>query len=487
MKRVILISVIIVLATSAYSQYASDALRISQQYYQGTARNMAVGSAFGALGSDLSTLTTNPAGLGLYRKDEYSITPEVFTRNTSALYYGSSAEDTRTVFDLSNFGVVSTARPGHNAAGLKYMQFAFGFNRLNNFNTNRTIIGKNGDNSKLDVFLEQADGTYYGDIENDKNGWYSYDLTPAWWTVLLDTIPGYTDLYYTPVPFAGTLQKEIVASRGSTNEYDFSFGANFDDKLYFGLTLGMPYTRYFRQTTYSESDVMDTIPYFSSWSMYEYLETTGIGFNVKVGLIYRPTDWLRIGGAYHSPTWYSLTDRWYTIFNSDLEWNSFSHSSPDGLFDYKLHTPMRFIGDVALVFKKYGFFTFEYEYVDYSTAKFKANGVDYASGTNADIQNYYTGTSNFRGGVEIRAGVFSFRGGYALYASPYQNNLNDGQKQYFTGGIGYSYNGFSVDFAFVYGNKKSDYYLYTSENFYTAPSKINEKDYQAVLTLSYRY
>lgn len=488
MKRVILISIISLLTINSYAQYASDALRFSQQYYQGTARNMAVGSAFGALGSDLSTLATNPAGLGLFRNNEYTVTPEVFTSNISSLYHGNGAEDTRTVFDLSNFGMVTTTKAARNAGGFKFFQFAFGLNRLNNYNSNRTIAGNNTASSKLDVYLENADGIDYQDIENDYNGYYSYDLTPAWNTYLIDTIPGYNDWYYSPVPFAGVQQKEIIASRGSTNEWDISMGTNFDDKLYFGITFGLPYTRYFRETRYSEQDIADTIPYFNSWSSYENLTTTGFGFNIKAGLIYRPIDWLRIGGAYHSPTWYAMTDHWYTRMNSDLEDGYvFQSASPDGAFDYKLHTPMRAIGDVAIIFRKYGFLTFEYEYVDYSTAKFKANGVDYATGTNADIRNYYQATHNFRGGVEIKAGVFSFRGGYALYASPYKQNLNDGKKQYVTGGLGYNNGSFGIDFAFVYGNKKSDYYLYTSNNFITEPAKINEKDYQAVLTLSYRY
>ncbi len=487
MKRVIIISAILLFSVNTFAQYAGDALRFSQQYYQGTARNMAVGSAFGALGSDLSSLAINPAGLGLYRNSEYTITPEIFTRNSSSLYLGQNIDNSRTIFDLSNFGLVNTIKTGKNNGGFKYFQFAFGMNRLNNYNTNRTIVGNNADNSKLDVFLEKADGINYEDIENNYSGYYSYDLTPAWNTFLIDTIPGYTDLYYSPVPFAGTQQKEVIESRGSTNEWDLSVGGDFNDKLYFGITLGLPYTRFYRDTRYSENDIADTIPYFSSWSVYENLTTTGFGFNIKLGMIYRPVNWLRIGGAFHSPTWYSMTDNWYSVYNSDLEWDSFSSSSPNGTFNYKLYTPMRAIGDVALIFKKYGFLTFEYEYVDYGTARFKAPGVDYASGTNADIKSNYQGTNNFRGGIEIRAGMFNFRGGYALYGSPYKNSLNDGMKQYITGGLGYNNGRVGVDFAFVYGNKKSDYYLYTSDNFYTEPAKITEKSYQAVLTLKYFY
>lgn len=487
MKRVIIISTIILASLSTFAQYADDALRFSQQYYQGTARNMAVGSAFGALGSDLSSLSINPAGLGLYRNSEHTITPEIFTRNITSDYHGKMIDNSRTVFDLSNLGMVNTINLKKNSSGFKFVQFAFGMNRLNNFNSNRTIIGDNLNSSKLDAYIENADGIDYTDIENNYSGAYSYDLNPAWNTFLIDTVPGYSNWYYSPIPYAGVQQKEVTESRGSTNEWEFSMGTNFEDKLYLGITLGIPYTRFFRNTRYSEQDIADTIPYFKSWSSAEYLTTTGYGFNIKLGLIYRPVNWLRIGGAFHSPTWYSLTDNWNTVYNSNLEWNSFSSSSPQGVFNYKLYTPMRAIGDIALIIKKFGFLTFEYEYVDYGNAKFKAAGVDYASGTNADIRNTYQRVSNFRGGAEVRAGMFSFRGGYALYGSPYKNNLNDGMKQYITGGLGYSNGRFGADFAVVYGNKKSDYYLYTSENFATDVTSIKEKDYQVVLTLKYLY
>ena len=471
----------------AYSQYAEDALRFSQQYYQGTSRSMAAGSAFGGLGADVLTLSTNPAGLGLYRRNTYSVTPEVFTRNTSSAYNGRTGDNSRTVFDLSSFGLISTTQMGPNKSGFNFFQLGFGLNRLNNFNSESFIQGNNYENSRLDAYLANANGINYQDLENDYGGFYSYDLTPAWNTYLLDTIPGYQDWYFTPVPFGGVYQSQITTSYGSVNEWVISVAGNFSDKFYAGFTLGMPMVRYYRQSTYSEYDSGDTIPYFDSWSVYENLSTTGVGVNLKIGMIYRPVDWIRVGFAFHSPTWYGLHDYWYTIHNSDLEsFGSYTSSSPNGVFDYNLHSPYRIIGDFAVIVKRQGFISLEYEFVDYSKAKFKKSGVDYGTGVNMDIKNYYTGTHNIRAGFEYRLGGFALRAGYALFGSPYKNDLNDGAKQRFSGGLGYSTDHFGIDAAFVYGKRKEDYYLYTSDYGSANPALMTYKDYQAVITFTFR-
>lgn len=490
MKRVRLIFLFLGLLPflKVNAQYAEDALRFSENYYQGTARSMAVGGAFGALGSDVSVLSTNPGGLGIYRRNSYSITPEVFTRSTSSLYQNQESQDSRTIFDLSSFSLISATYLGSaKKNSLTYFQLGFGLNRTNNFNQERLIQGVNRDNSRLDAYLANADGIDYEDIENDYAGQYSYDLTPAWDTYLIDTIPGYRDWYFTPVPFGGVFQTERQHAYGSVNEWVMSIAGNFSDKLYVGFTLGMPMLRYYRETTYHEYDTGDTIPYFENWSVYESLSTTGVGVNLKVGFVLRPQDWIRIGAAFHSPTWYGLHDYWYTVHRSDLEtFGQYVSSSPDGYFDYHLHTPYRVIGDLAFIVNKQGFVTLEYEFVDYSKAKFKQSGVNYEQGVNQDIKDFYGGTHNIRAGLEYRVGSLSLRAGYALYASPYQKDLNDGKKMMYSGGLGYSTRHFSIDAAFVYGRKKENYYLYTSDYGSAPATHVQYKDYQAVITLSYR-
>ena len=85
MKKIGLIFIIaLFILPGIYAQKIEDALRNSQVFYYGTARFMGMGGAFTALGGDLSSLSQNPAGLGVFRSSEVSITPQLFHIKTSA-------------------------------------------------------------------------------------------------------------------------------------------------------------------------------------------------------------------------------------------------------------------------------------------------------------------------------------------------------------------------------------------------------------------
>ncbi|MCF6170769.1 MAG: outer membrane protein transport protein [Bacteroidales bacterium] len=482
MKRSIIILGFLTLAYALSAQFAEDALRFSELYRQGTARSMAVGGAFGGLGGDFSVLSTNPGGLAIYRSGELSASPEVFNRNTTSTYNNLQQTENRTIFDFANLGWVSAKALGRGGKGWRYYQLGFGMNRLNTFNTNMYMQGPNLLNSKLDVYQEKADGKPFEDIEN---GRYPDDLTPAWWLYLLDTIPGTTNQYYTPLPYAGTLQTQRINSRGSINEFLFAGAGNFDDVLYLGASVGMPYVRYFRESFYSETDVADTIPYFENWTTTENLETTGFGINFKLGAIVRPVDWVRIGLALHTPTWYwNMRDTWSIGMSSKLDWFTGDTLMPIRTYKYKLTTPMRAIGSLAFVIKKFGFVSFEYEFVNYGQAKLNAR--DYGFGDeNSNIRNYYRSTHNFRAGTEWRISKVSLRAGYAFYGSPYSNKLNDGKRQSFSGGIGYRMDNVALDFAYVYSVKDEDYYFYSTENIQPNPVSNTFTDQNFVLSLRY--
>ena len=485
MKRSIIILGLLAITLSVLSQTVDDVLRYSQQYYQGTARNMAMGGSFGALGSDFSVASTNPAGMALYRSSELSITPEVSSLNVSSTYNNSFGEDSKTIFDLSNFGYVSTKKLGNGK--WKYFQYALGMNRLNNYNSNIYMQGTNLENSRLDIYKEQADGVYYPNIDNS-GGDYAFDLYPAWYLYLIDTVPGYDDFYFTPVPFAGTMQREIIRTKGSTNEWLMSISANYDDKFFIGATMGLPYIRYYSESVYSEYDHKDTIPDFNSWSVTENLATTGWGINLKIGIIYQPIEWIRIGGAFHTPTYYwNMRDTWYTTHYADLEWTpEASISSITGNYEYSLSTPLRVLGDIAILFNSYGSFSAEYEFVDYSTAKLDSRNYGFGN-ENADVKSSYLATHNLRLGTEWRFEQFSFRGGYALYSSPYANNLNDGKRQSISLGLGYGFGYSSIDFAYVRWLKNEDYYMYSSENFQPNAVENTYTGQHFVLTLRTRF
>lgn len=489
MKKFLIITALVIFVQQLQAQTADDALRIAQNYYEGTARSMAMGGSFGALGADFSTASTNPAGLALFRKSEYSFSPIINFNYIESRYNGETQNDENVDLNISNMGYVKVIKnSSSNANTWKYFQFSFGMNRLRNFNSNKTMAGNNAYNSKLDVYLENADGIPYGDIENDPNGYYGFDLQQAWQLYLIDTIPGYQDWYYSAVPFAGVYQKEQVRTRGALNEWFFSLSANINETLYLGATLGFPSLNYTRDSYYSETDAADTIPYFQSWEYDQSLQTTGTGVNVKVGAIVQPAKWLRVGLAYHSPTYYfSLQDNWYTSTYANLEWtNPQTVSSPTGTYDYHLKTPSKFLGSLGLILFNRGSFSAEYEWVNYSKMSLNASSYNFQA-ENKDIETYYQSTHNFRMGTEWRFGFVDLRAGYAVYGSPYARNFNDGKRESVSGGLGFHFKNYVLDLAYVHATRNSDYYFYGSNDISVNPVHNSYTNNSLVMSLSFRF
>jgi len=499
MKKYFLITGFVLLGFLANSQSASDALRYSQIYWQGTGRSMATGSAFSALGADFLTASTNPGGMGVFRSYDLSVTPEVFVNNVSSLYNGTLTDASKSMFDLSNFGYVLTKKIGRGGKGWLYYQVGFGMNRLNNYNGSTLMQGVNQESSRVDVYIEETYDMF--DMGYSLEEIYDYSpfyLGPAWDTYLLDTVRFGNDLYIeSPVPPGGILQTQQISTKGSNNEYLVSFSANYDDVLYIGATLGLPYIRYFEESLYSETDIADTIPTFNYWSVAENLVTTGWGVNMKLGVVVRPADWIRVGLAFHTPTYYwSMRDTWYTVTYSDVTelntGNVFqgSYSSPDGEYKYKLTTPMRAIGSIGFVISRIGFITAEYEYTNFNSSKFKSNDYNF-QGENDAIRQSFQGTNNFRFGTEWRLSNFSFRAGYAIYASPYADDLNDGARTNITGGLGYKKNQFEIDLTYVHSSYKEDYYMYSYANpeldIYVQPNAVQNTITNQHIVLGFRY
>jgi hypothetical protein len=138
MKNYILLTLSIWLSViiTGNAQNASDALRYSRFEFGATARAVGSGSALGALGADFSVLSTNPAGLGWYRRSEFIFTPAINASTTQSLLANDKSsgfsEDSRGVFNLSSFGVIIAGTPrGGDWSGVN---FGIGINRLADLN-----------------------------------------------------------------------------------------------------------------------------------------------------------------------------------------------------------------------------------------------------------------------------------------------------------------------------------------------------------------
>jgi hypothetical protein len=490
MKRIVLLIIsLIYLVPTLVAQNDVDALRYSRTTFGGTARYTSMAGAFGSLGADFSTLSINPAGIGLYSKSEFTITPSFFMGKTKSEFNNSTSEDYQYNFNLGNIGVVWVTDRNNNETNIfKNFQLGFGMNRVNNFNTRMLMEGFNDKNSLIDTYVDNANGIPYQNIENDQNGLYAFDLNLAWWAFLIDTLDGSSNQYKGALPAGGGVwQRKEINTWGSMNEMVISGGTNIQDRVYIGLTLGFPSVRYFEESLYSEIDVRNDIFDFRKFTKYDELTTTGSGFNMKFGMIARPADWMRVGGAIHSPTWYgNMRDEWFTKIYSEFDnGDAYSEWSPNGSYNYNLETPWRALGSLSFVLYQRALLSADYEFVDFSMAHLRASDYNFYD-ENIEIKRKYTATHNVRVGGEMRFDFFAVRGGFGYNMSPYADDINDGDRYYYTGGFGYRDKDFFIDLAFVRSLQKEDYYFYGSPNVATNPVKNTGITNSLLITLGMR-
>jgi len=402
--------------SGSFAQNEEDALRYSFLTPSGTARFSAMGGGFGALGADLSLTSQNPAGLAVYtRNSEFTITP-VFTFNNSNSTYldNNKYNDFSYGVQLNNLGLVLTFSSEDKKEGWVNTNFAITYNRLADFRSNIYASSINNTSSLADYFVQMANGHAPVNL-------YSFEEGLAFDAYLIDTAGSLTN--YTSV-YDGKYGEEQIFqmnSKGGIGEYSFAFAGNYEHKLFLGGAFNIRSINYSHKKIINEVDIFDSIPHFEQFAFTENLKTSGTGVNLNLGFIYRINKTFRFGLAFHSPTFYSMFDDYYTKIKNDFDTTSYDFSSPENKYKYSLITPARFVGSFGVVFARNGLLSLDVEGVDYRSAKLKSS--DYAFVTeNSNIQNLYIFGLNVRGGVEYNLGILALRGGVGYYSSPYKSD-----------------------------------------------------------------
>ncbi len=236
------------------------------------------------------------------------------------------------------------------------------------------------------------------------------------------------------MPGEATWRSQNIRRKGAYNEIVLSYAGNYKERLMIGATVGVPLIGFEETKTYVESDEAGTNPVFNELTYTERLTTSGAGINLKVGMIVRVNQMLRVGAAVHTPTAIGLKDNFSSNLNYSYSLDGTIYAgaaeSPEGSFEYRMRTPWRVIGSAALVFAKSGFLTAEVEYVDYPNAKFNFNNAAsegdeaYEAELNQQIDDQLKSALNIRLGGEYAMDKFRFRGGYAVMQSPYSEGFD---------------------------------------------------------------
>ncbi|GAA4455709.1 hypothetical protein [Rurimicrobium arvi] len=471
------------------SSYAQDVLNLGKygQYNSfGTARSMGFGNTLGSVGGDFSSLSVNPAGIGIYRSSEVMFTPGLRFSSNNSIWQGKSSDDNNVRFGFNNMGAVFTdaaSSKNYDRADWKSTSFGFGLNRVADFNRTYNYNGTSYNGSASQYF--EADALSHPDDVGPNQGagtpaylgYQSYLLSGN----LLSLVP------YT----SGINQQRTVQEKGGITEMAISAGGNYRDKLLIGGTLGIDFLNHKSYSTmYEETINAATSDSFDHFSYNESVRTNGTGVNLKLGMIYKFNNYFRAGLAVHTPTLYTLketSDNDISVTSNVFGTNGIS--SPQNQFEYTYVSPMKVIASATGILGKYGFLSMDYEYVTYNTMRYHfENFPTEQQQYNSYIKSLYTGASNLRAGLELRFDQFMVRGGYGFYGSPFKQKLYMSDRNDFSFGIGYRFEQSFIDFAITKSYYKTYEQPYVLANGYNQPqvAEIRNSPTYGVITVGWK-
>jgi len=491
------LSIIPLMLTSISAQNEIDALRFSELDWQGTARFMGAGKAFGAVGADFSALNTNPASIGLYKKSEITFTPMTLSiaKNTSG-YNKASSFGQSVKYNVGSVGLIF-AMPGISSTLWKKFQIGFGYNRIQNYGRAFSIKSRNEGSTIGSVIAEAANELGLDYTTNMKN--WPTEIYYAYNSWLISPLTNTT--YEAEMENIDMEQFSTVTRVGGNDEMVFSFGTNYDDMLFLGATIGVPFINFSENRIYTETNDRNPDKKFKNIKIEDELSVRATGINLKLGINYQPFDFLRVGMAFHTPTYYGnvrdffgrqMTARAWQ-WEEDNEGNLYKVNydvEPQGPYStnkflYSLTTPLRAMANVAFLIQQRAFISMEYEFVDYSMANMYSLTHNFNE-ENTEILNTYGFSHIARIGAEFNlTQVFSIRAGYNYISSPYKDDINDGSKHYASAGLGFRTRVFYSDFAYAFMTSKEKYWMF-DQDFVNA---VNNKfiTHRIVLTIGVRF
>lgn len=535
-KKLTLVALSLLASIGMGAQTIYDVTKMTEKDLNGTARFVGMGGAMGALGGDMSTIATNPAGIGIYRSNDAAVSFGFSSTGTESTYGGNTLNSNKNRWQLNNAGFVLSNKIGNQTA-LRYVNFAFNYNRAKSFNKTMSMEGlinltPDGDVvSQTFQMASQAGGMFnegynikYIDdnattdnnvFNNPNTGWLA---AIGWGGSLYNPIYGdenHKDRLtgfgaFLPQPYSKFRSRET----GGIDQYDFNISFNFNDRVYLGVTVGAYDLNYTKSSIYSED--YDTGEYYdvNSWTKID-----GAGFDFKLGAIIRPIESspLRIGFAIHTPTFYKLTLATNVFLESGIYGknaegetefykttvDSYDHlGNNDMAYDYELRTPWKYNLSLGYTVGRNLALGAEYEYQDYSSIRLYYPEGDEMSYENSQVKGMLKGVNTLRLGAEYKViPEFALRAGYNYSSAAYKDgaykNLpynsvmtdtdyaNAKSKSNYTLGIGYRGSLVYADLAYQYSTYKSDFYAFDDE--YLNKTEVTNTRSQVIFTLGMRF
>ncbi len=540
MKKIMTIMTAAMIGAAASAQETYDNAQLANKDLNGTARYVGMGGAMEALGADISTIGTNPAGIGMFRRS---------VANTSFGFVSQSDAQSvndanKTNMSFDQVGFVYAMHSGRRS----FVNFSFNYTKSKNFDQILTASATlNGASQNKLSSMKNANGIYH---LKDNNGTLTSEniacnqLDYLYSNVLLGDknatlnengvlVRGDDPSGYSPAFYNANAYNFGRGNTGYIGQYDFNISGNSNDRFYWGVTFGLYDVHYNSETSYTENIVNNNTS-IGTVTVNDSRKITGNGFDVKAGVIFRPIEMspFRIGLYVHTPTWYDLKTQNVTKLTNGLETNygAKDYGINGESYDFKFYTPWRFGVSLGHTVDNYLAFGATYEYADYTTTDIRVNDggtVDYwgnyydesyrDEAMKSNIKASLKGVSTLKLGVEFKPERnFAVRLGYN-YVSPMfnKNGYKDGTLDSYgtfyssttdytnwkdthriTAGFGYATGNWNFDLAYQYSQTNGDFYPFMSyidpdqyssyDNVADAVSVSNKRN-QLLLTVGYKF
>ena len=484
----------------------------------GTARSIAMGGAYTSLGADLSSIGINPAGLGMYQSSEFGITGNlgISQYSNSSPMLTSGKGDNKTSFALNNVGLALNFYEG--LGDVTSFTFGFSYNRIADYNYKNSLTTDFDHLSLGEVFALQLWGIPSEWMKRNSNPspWNNLDIRIEEWGAALGYMTGLVGAFAEPedpnwkdrpsdlgfdnkfeelrnrtyyirgVNLWGNDNRTALVkhnlrteSKGGAGEYNIAGGFNLRGNVYLGFSLGL-------QDIYRKQTVMYSETYMNNggandpadrMSYSQHTRVSGSGFNFKIGAIANPVGGLRIGLAFHSPTWNTINKRYFANMQTATSAMVYAQGTDTYEFEYKYSSFGRLLTGLSYTFGTKAILSVDYECDFYNWMRIRV----------PDSERYYTIDGEYHDEFEelkesvkdtykprhvIRVGgeykitpAFAVRAGFAYHGSFLQNEddiFNEPlpyKTMNISGGLGYRFsNRISLDLAYVF--MKTDYTRY---------------------------
>lgn len=492
-----------------FAQETYEIATIEQAELTGTARHIGMGGAMEALGADISTISTNPAGIGLFRKSQVLASLGVVSMADASKTFDVSP--TRFSFDQAGF-VYSTNTSDSKTS---FINFAFNYSKSRNFSqilsAANSLIDASQNKQTVNKFME-------GIISSDNDAAYSQVDYLYFNNLMAD----YGDTCYN----ANAYDMER-GTKGYISNYDFNLSLNNGNRVFVGFTVGIKDVRYHAQSCYGEmfSDAPVT-----SLAITDDRRITGTGVDFKAGIIFRPieTSPFRIGLSVSTPTFYNLRSSNITRIDH-VGASSKAYASINESYRYKFNTPWKFAVSAGHTFGQMLAAGVSWEYVHYPATSPRIDNGDYIDSwgysygssyqDNAmkyNVEQSLKASHTVKAGLELKpVSSLAVRLGFNYVTPMYkedgyrdpsvaswgngyssQTDFTNWKATYrVTAGLGYSTKHFFADVAYQYSSQKGDFYPFTSfissyseqlDNIPTITEVKNDR-HQVLLTLGYKF